>query len=234
MPSIGIRNVSLKEYLFPIFCLGCQKEGVWVCESCFLSVGTAGVYACPFCHLWNSRGECCKGCRGQSALTSLASVTPYTEGTIAAQMIRVLKYDYAEDILPLFARMFSLFFEHRPGLFQDIDMIVPVPLHPRRLAERGFNQAERFADMIARILDVPVVRALQRARATHAQARLTKEQRANNVRDAFCLVEGVSVQAKRVLLVDDVFTTGSTMQACAEELKKASVTGVSGCTFARG
>ena len=115
------------------------------------------------------------------------------------------------------------------------DMVVPVPLHPVRFRERSFNQAE----LLARIVSMKIGRPLRndllaRPRATRSQAELDKKQRYLNVRDAFEPAKDSWIPGARVLLVDDVFTTGATANACAKRLKEAGAEKVIVVTIAHG
>lgn len=112
-------------------------------------------------------------------------------------------------------------------------MIVPVPLHPTRIKERGFNQSELLADQLARCSGLPLVRdCLYRTRATASQTHLGIHERAENVRDAFACRDH-RFAGHPVILVDDVCTTGSTLEACAVALKAVGATTVTGLTLAR-
>ena len=114
-------------------------------------------------------------------------------------------------------------------------MVVPVPLHPRRTRIRGFNQAEILAEAIAPGLDIPVVPALVRARDTQPQVRLRADQRRENVENAFAVDDGhlETLGGSRVLLVDDVLTTGATLGSAAAELQGAGVSRIYGLTLVR-
>jgi competence protein ComFC len=115
------------------------------------------------------------------------------------------------------------------------DMIVPVPLHPAKLREREFNQAERLARQLSIATRIPLqTKLLRRIDPTSSQTRLSREQRAANVRKAFALGQPLKLKGARVVLVDDVFTTGATTSACAKVLKAAGAGGVCVWTLARG
>jgi len=116
---------------------------------------------------------------------------------------------------------------------QRFEAIVPVPLHWRRRWQRGFNQAALLARAVARRYGLPVTHALRRVRATAAQAGLSRSGRRANVTGAFRLRRGVEVAGRRVLLVDDVMTTGATARACALALKQAGARYVAALTLAR-
>jgi ComF family protein len=115
-----------------------------------------------------------------------------------------------------------------------IDVIMPVPLHRSRLRERGFNQALLLASAVGRAHGIPLsYDNLTRFRATRPQVELSGEERVQNVRGAFRLTRPADVEGKRVLLVDDVFTTGATMNECAAVLKRAGARSVVALTLAR-
>jgi ComF family protein len=115
------------------------------------------------------------------------------------------------------------------------DAIVPVPLHPVREREREFNQAVRLGRHLARATGLPLETGwVRRVRATQTQTLLSREQRIRNVRNAFQVRTASEVRGRRVVLVDDVFTTGATTGACAEALRKAGAADICVWTVARG
>lgn len=116
-----------------------------------------------------------------------------------------------------------------------LDAVVPVPLHPGRRWRRGYNQAERIGRPLARGLGLPFLRPLHRRRPTRTQARLPRQRRRDNVAGAFAVVPGRrrAVQGRRLLLVDDVCTTGATMEAAARALRRAGARRVVAVTVAR-
>jgi len=110
-----------------------------------------------------------------------------------------------------------------------------VPLHPVKKREREFNQAERLAVRLGKAAEIPVnTRGLRRVEPTRTQTLLTREQRAANVRHAFAVGSGCQLEGRRVILVDDVLTTGATTSACARALRKAGAQEVQVWTVARG
>ncbi len=118
---------------------------------------------------------------------------------------------------------------------QDWDFIVPVPLHAVKQREREFNQAERLAAHLSAASGIPLnSRWLRRIKPTATQTLLTRQQRAANMRGAFAVRPGVRLDGERVILVDDVFTTGATTSACAEVLRAAGAGDVCVWTVARG
>ncbi|HTS16739.1 MAG TPA: ComF family protein [Verrucomicrobiae bacterium] len=119
--------------------------------------------------------------------------------------------------------------------WREVDAIVPVPLHPRKLRQREFNQAEYLADGLSRVVDVPVVkRNLRRAKDTPTQTKLDAEARMKNLRDAFGVRDESAFKGKRLVILDDVFTTGATMDSCAKTMKSAGARDVVAVAVARG
>ena len=126
----------------------------------------------------------------------------------------------------------ALMAEHVIAQPVAVDAVLAIPLHSKRLAERGFNQAEALAREIANLLDLPLIdTGLARVRATEQQAHLDARARAENMRDAFAW-RGTA-PPRRLLLVDDVLTTGATMGACAIVLRDAGAEAVHGLALAR-
>lgn len=124
------------------------------------------------------------------------------------------------------------FDRHYPGM--AFDVIMPVPLHPARFRWRGFNQADELARALSENTGFPVARALRRLRNTAVQAAMGRRERWVNVRGAFGLADSMACRDTRILLVDDVFTTGSTVNECARLLKRAGALSVHVIAVARG
>jgi ComF family protein len=145
------------------------------------------------------------------------------------EIIHALKYERRRSIS---APLGTLMRATGTRVLQDADLVVPVPLHPRREYERGFNQAEDLASQ----LGVPVARLLARVKHTRSQIELPKHQRRENVKDAFAFTpdrRSPIPDPRIVVLVDDVSTTGATLDACARVLKQAGIKEVRAITAAR-
>ena len=222
---------KIKDYIFPIFCLGCKKEGEWVCDICFKKINLFGIFACPVCHKNTENGTVCSPCAVESFLYSHIAIGKYEEDSLLGKVIQTLKYSWAEDVVSSIDKIIENFVENNKELFFNIDFVVPVPLHNKRYVERGFNQAELIAKILADKINKPLSNILERKRYTLQQAKLGREDRLKNLQDAFMLKE--SVQGN-IILVDDVFTTGSTIQECAKVLKNSGINKVVGFSLARG
>jgi ComF family protein len=150
-----------------------------------------------------------------------------------SRVIQALKFDGRQNLARLLGPLLaSTFLESwSPG---EIDVVVPVPLHPRRRRERGYNQAALLARAMARITGLQCCnRALQRARDTLPQVGLTNPERSRNLKNAFVCPRPALIQGTRVLLIDDVMTTGSTVASASTALLEAGAVRVSVLTVAR-
>ena len=204
--------------LFEPPCAACKRplaaplEGA-VCAECWASLRLAPRLCEHFAH---------------DHAVSCACAVDHYDGRMK-EIIHALKYERRRSISP---RLGALMRECGSSLLSNTNFVVPVPLHPRREYERGFNQAED----LAMHLGPPVVRMLRRVRHTPSQIELPKHQRQQNVKDAFGLnpvAECRFAFSGSVVLVDDVSTTGSTLEACAKVLKSAGVKEVRALTAAR-
>lgn len=233
---------GMQSLLFPASCLGCRlpvetdrsrplcpaclkKLPAWQdpwCVRCGQSLAGAGAGV-----------TLCLACKGNRDFFDKAvSCFPY-EG-IVQEIVLAFKYAGKTGWLAFLAeRMFQ---QVRKQLGNDpADWVVPVPLHPVRRRERGFDQARLVAGALARQLKLPEAHGLlKRWKPTAPQTRLTRQARLANVQGAFSLRPSPWLGQARFLLVDDVFTTGATANACAKLLKEAGAARVTVVTFARG
>jgi ComF family protein len=196
-----------------------------VCAQCgrpIVSTAVAGGISLPQCHL------CRNGVYGFDMARSFGAYTPRM-----ARAILLLKYGKLVPLGAWFARHLAGLAERQPQDFAA-DAVVPVPLDRGRLRERGYNQAELIARPLARMLNIPFRSyLLVRTRPRPNQLRLTRRERWETVRGAYATHKSAQVDKLRVLLVDDVFTTGATLDACSRALKRAGAARVVGLTVAR-
>lgn len=222
--------------LFPVFCLRCGLEGVWVCGSCLEQVSYTETQACPVCYFPNDDGRPCVSCKEHTALVKHRAVVHYDESLLSGIMLRTLKYHFAEEIAMAFDDILLPWCMEQQMFFEHADILAPIPLHGRRYAERGFNQSALFADRIGAFFSLPVVspKSFVRVRYTSQQARLSRAERFANVSHAFRVTDLAAFENKHVILVDDVFTTGATLHAAADAIEQAGARSVAGFTVARG
>jgi competence protein ComFC len=236
MNTLNVRGVGdkfitvLKDIFFPAQCLGCGSEGEFVCKECFKTLDCSGVFCCPICHIETRGGGYCVACK-QSYIDRHVAIAFYKESELVGKILHAFKYQYIEDIKNILEKIIKDFLDKYNV---EVDIIIPVPLHKRRYVERGFNQSDIIAGIVGNMLDIPVENILKRDRHTKQQAKLKRNQRLENLKDAFILKKDVYVRGKKILLIDDVFTTGSTIQECAKVFKKAGVKEVVGFSVARG
>jgi len=153
---------------------------------------------------------------------------------VMKRCICLFKYDSKTQLADLLGKLMSDFAVRNIGA-EEIDMIVPVPLHPVKLRERQFNQSELLAAHLARKMNKNVVRdKVKRIKYTAPQTKLKRDQRLKNVRGAFLVKKNADFKEKTVLLVDDVLTTGATLHECAKALKDAGAKKVVALALARG
>lgn len=145
------------------------------------------------------------------------------------ELIHLFKYSYMRPLATVFGQWLALAYPR----MERFDALVPMPLHWWKRMQRGFNQSELLARELSRRTGVPVLAAARRRRRTAAQTGLTYAQRLDNVRGAFDVPRPASVRGLSLLLIDDVLTTGSTVNVCAAALKKAGAARVSVLTLAR-
>jgi competence protein ComFC len=223
---------AIKDILFPVFCAECGHEGDWWCESCLNRQEFVVVKKCPVCGTPGD-GQACADCRPGSFLDGALSFMEYGENTTAAKLLHDFKYCHARDVASVWKKIFQSYPDKQT--FQIADCLVPVPLCKKRERERGYNQAEILADlMIGCGVNISLYKnsALKRARETRQQAKLTKAERKENVNGAF-VYTGAGSLPDKVALVDDVLTSGATLNECARVLKENGVKEVWAITLAR-
>lgn len=167
----------------------------------------------------------------QPSIDQLIACTPYK--SVGGELVRVYKYDAAYALAPTIAQ-FMKWHIQKP---LHVDMLVPVPLFKKRQRERGFNQAELLAKRLSKMWNIPMLHALQRVKATTPQAELSREQRLTHLQEVFTVSRKINFEAlsgKTICLIDDVATTGTTLNECAKILKAAHAQSVIGIVFAHG
>jgi len=226
--------------LFPISCLGCGREDFWLCLDCQKKIKGLPAQVCPVCEKEITlSGTLCGYCRRErKGSLDLMLVTASYEIPAVKRLIYNLKYRFITDsAVPLAELM------RKSGLSNDLtlpDALVPVPLHSRRLRWRGFNQsrllAEKLSETLAPPLLIPVWDALRRKKLRQPQMEIKNyQERLQNVKGIFAVHENCArdLEGKTILLVDDIATTGATLQECARVLKENGVKKVMAIVIAR-
>lgn len=218
--SAGVAR-SILDLIYPPRCAGCRRRGHWVCDHCLARFPLEEDQVCKAC----GRSWCtCAVSRGRE--TTVYSFAPYTDWLRQA----IISFKYEGE----WARKDHLGLLLVPTLesLQPTDLLVAVPLHERRERDRGYNQARLLAAVASASLGTPVIDALVRSRDTPRQVHLTGSDRRINVVSAFEAIGGL--EGAHVVLIDDVVTTGATIDACADALRHGGAASVRAVTLAYG
>ncbi|HEX2987732.1 MAG TPA: ComF family protein [Chloroflexota bacterium] len=219
----------LLAFLFPSRCVGCGLRGVDLCERCFSTIRPLDSTCCPRCAGPSRFGAICPSCRRYDGpMAGVRAATSY-DGVVR-KAIHSFKYRHRQTLAASLAALVGMEFRRRP---LQVDILVPVPLHPRRLAARGYNQSALLAGELSSLTGAPVADLLERGRETAAQAGLKASQRRTNVRGVFRCSGSAELVGARVGGVDDVCTTGATLEDCARALREAGCTSGWGIVVAR-
>lgn len=214
---------SLKEFildiLFPKLCVNCQKEGSYLCQDCFSLVDISEK---EYYFLKNLNGVFCP-----------ASYDNF----IVKKLINQFKYQpYIKELAKPLAFLIIAYLTNLDKVQYLKDFIlIPIPLHKNKLKVRGFNQAEELARALSRFLKLPLLNnVLIKTKQTPAQVELKKEERENNVKGTLFCQKPEIVKGRKILLVDDVFTTGATLEEAAAVLRSAGAQDVWAVVVAHG
>ncbi len=224
--------------LFPKKCVGCRRIGGYFCSSCIRNIKQADL-VCPKCEKLSVGGQTHPVCRRKFGLDGLWSLGIYNNPLKEA--IKQIKYrgvrELSESLVDVLVEYWANF---QPFVLDRIKkdrgvgwIVVPIPLHWFRENSRGFNQSSLIGESFAKKLGLKYMEALKRARFTKSQVKLKGKERHLNIKDAFTLNTQYLIRNTNILLIDDVWTTGSTMRECGYVLKKAGAKQVWGITLAR-
>ena len=210
----------------PTLCVHCRRDrwaGTPLCLGCMRQAAPIRFPVCDTCGL--------PGCGTEHGLAgTIEGALPRRFLFIMGPQLSTLIHGFKYRHLKRHIRFLCAYLRYRPDLPEwcgKFDALAPVPIHSARKRERGYNQAEEIAREASRYMRLPVLaNALCRTRATVSQTKLNREQRARNLENAFRCAEPDSVRGKRILLVDDVYTTGATVARCAELLLEAGALSV--------
>jgi ComF family protein len=213
------------DFLFPPQCVYCKKIGKRICAPCAAGIAWIDSQSCPRCGLpMVSRTR--HPCIDASSLEFIRSAAVFSGPVRKA--LHALKYDSDRSLA---AQLIQLALPHWAAPIAEFDLLVPVPLGKLRERMRGYNQSSLLAEALSRRVNIPAAAGcLIRVRETPTQVGLSSGARKENVANAFL---ASSVRGKKVLLVDDVCTTGATLMSCAEALSRAGAERTAALTLAR-
>ncbi|MGB2698055.1 MAG: ComF family protein [Candidatus Zixiibacteriota bacterium] len=226
---------AIIDFVLPSHCITCgnylsQQERI-VCDVCWDNLEVLPSPFCPVCKNILEQGNLlCRICTERKNLCAVRSLGVFDN--YYQKMIHGFKY---QQKMSLGQRLGKRLGEKLKDdkLTSGFDCIIPVPLHSTRKRERGFNQSEILAQELSDVTHIPVLKkVLKRTRNTKDQTKLTPEERIENVRGAFTLKDPEKIEGKKIILVDDVMTTGATLEECAIVLREAGVERIMGATIA--
>jgi len=242
MPARALPNPfrGLVSLLYPAYCALCSAPIERDETLCCVCLESAPRIRAPFCAKCSqpfpgaiSDAFTCANCEDR-VLHFDAAVSAFRSRGVVRKVMHDFKYGRQLHLRHLLGHWLAETMNDPRLSGRRFDSIVPVPLHPARKRERGFNQAELLALELQPAWRIPVQNVLRRTRYTTTQTQFDRSERMENLRGAFRLRRGCNVQGLRMLLVDDVLTTGSTLSECAAVLKKAGALSVHAATAARG
>ncbi|HEY3265392.1 MAG TPA: ComF family protein [Armatimonadota bacterium] len=217
---------ALLDFLYPPRCYLCGAVGAYLCEACEAAWPQPEEPRCPRCGDPLPVGACRRCSSELSPLAGASFACVFDDG--GREAVHLLKYNAKRRLAAPMARAMA---DSLPECSGPFDAIVPIALHSSRLRRRGYNQAAWLAGELAGILNAPEVPWLTRTRATHSQVGLAVGERARNMEGAFGADPAAA--GRRILLVDDVCTTGTTAREAARALVRAGAASVWLLTFAR-
>jgi ComF family protein len=208
--------------LYPHVCLSCSaallgSEEV-ICFRCENDLPKTNHYNTPDNSLM-------KRFAGRVPITGAAALYSFNKGSGVQTLLHQLKYNNRQDVGEYIGSRFGHQLKTEASIIKNIDLVVPVPLHWKKLRKRGYNQCDSLAKGIAEALDVPFSStALERRHENISQTKKNRFERWENVSEIFEVVEPLALEGKHILLVDDVVTTGSTAEACLQTILKINNT----------
>ncbi len=220
---------NLLNALFPVFCNGCsnlllKNENV-LCTKCNHNL--------PLTHHHNIKEtEIHKAFYGLIPFEFGASMLYFTKKGVSQNLMHNLKYRNRQEIGTYLGNLYAQELKNLE-VFNDIDFIIPVPLHKKRFHERGYNQVTTFCKAIEKNLTIPTLYdVLIKTQHLKSQTNKSKEARVENNKNVFSIENQDKIEGKHILIIDDVFTTGATIEACAKEVLKIKNTKISILTIA--
>lgn len=233
---------SIINIIYPLVCAECHRpnhnkaSNSYICDECYRGIKR---HIPPFCHkcgrglseIKSIRSGICATCSNRHYYFQEAWSLCSYEGTIK-DLIHKFKYNQKIQYKAIFENLLKEFFEAF-NILRDVDLIVPIPLHPARLREREYNQSQILASMVAEIIKKPAaLDVVTRLKNTRSQIDLDEKRRIKNITGCFAVKNPVQIKSKSILLVDDVLTTGITLSEAARTIKQFSPNKISCLTLA--
>lgn len=247
-----IKNRALKmhdfitDILFPIECLHCGQGKEWLCRDCFNKINYNDIQYCLDCKKTNENGKFCNSCKDKYFLDGIIIVGDYSN-VILKKLIKTFKYGFIKDLSFILGKYLALFFlkienKKLSSNLENCNYIIPVPLHAKRIRWRGFNQSAELINKIVMFAKLYKIKCfekkiycndLKRVVNKKPQTKLNRENRELNIKDCY-IWTGNNLKLENIIIVDDVTTTGATLNECAKVLKQNGAGKVWGLVIANG
>lgn len=229
------------DYIFPRKCLGCGREEGYLCKLCREKICLLGTQCCPRCRREQKEGKFCgKRCSENFDFDQLIVCLEYSKSNLISKMVVQFKYRFSEDLVEILGKIMK----HQLAVFShDFKdewgnvLLIPVPLSDGRMRFRGFNQSLLLAKYLAKNFNnMKVYECMGREEGSEQQAGRSRKERLGNLENKIFLKDGWEklLQKKSVIVIDDIATTGTTLNECAKILKLAGASHVCGLVLARG
>ncbi len=225
--------------VYPLRCLVCDEpleaaDEYRLCKRCVDEIRPNPKPWCPRCgrSVWRV-DLLCPECR-RTRYNFERTYSGYLYDGVLKECIHLFKYEGAQVLSRVLSVLMVRFIRSNPQIIDGIDAVLPVPLHRKRLRQREYNQSAMLASSVSKEFKLPFLDAVVKQRSTLPQNALNKEQRRHNVQGAFVARQGQAAAGRTILIVDDVFTTGSTIDECSRALLDAGAYRVRAVTLARG
>jgi ComF family protein len=224
---------TVLDLLFPILCQGCGREGEYLCTACAAEIPEAEP-RCIVCSRVSLLGRTHSACASRDWPLSGVIVCSSYDSESLQKLIRRLKYDSVRDIADPLAQLLADYFVKNDLIdYFSASAVVAVPLHKRRRRSRGFNQSALIAEKFATRLRFDYLPILERLKNNRPQVELKRAERLQNVANIFRAQPTPSLGERKILIIDDITTTGATLNECAKELKKQAPNEIWGLVVAR-
>jgi competence protein ComFC len=226
------------DVLFPRVCMGCGKEGKYICEDCKVFLGEASLI-CPICNKSSFTEQKHFHCSARYGLDGLVGVWEYEGITKAA--LNEIKYkhifdaisEFTENAFKVMSKDMLRFQSFLSFLHSENIHITYVPMFLKKEKRKGFNQAKLIAKIISKATEKETISLLIKTKDTSSQTNLDKEERIKNIKDSFDILPNLSFMPRNLILIDDVWITGVIMKECCKVLKRAGVQNIWGFTLFR-
>ena len=227
--------MNILDILFPKYCINCHRTGSFLCEDCKYLIEILENQYCPVCGKRISSinyTSICRECKNKTSLNNLYSACSYRD-KIVRKLIIQLKSGLIKNLTDPLSDLIISHFQLLNKEFHNV-LLIPVPLNKKTLRKRGFNQSELITNNLSKKMNLPLItNVLFKEKATTPQSELLVKERMENLKGVFLIKNEEIIKNKEILLIDDIYTTGTTMEECAKTLLKSGAKQVIGVVVVR-